>query len=348
MDNSQGREGIGAIAARVAEVVHAGDVGTLWRVDAEVRAVLAGLTSDQFLELGDSVRRLYHGWELQSQWSALKVSHVNALRYCEAIPTALAGLLSFHGSGYIREAAVRVLDNVETGTELRYLLARLNDWVPVIREAALEAVQRRLREGYAEAFALEVGLIVRLQSWKRADHSRLLASIVRLLRKPESRPQLSRALDRAGAPERRFLYNLLLTGDASGRELLHRAWSDPDQLCRLEAMRRLRDFEPDEPELLHAAVRDSFSGVRLLAARMLARRKGEPEATFVKMLMDPASLVRAVARHRLGTGTDFAQVYRRHLEDQAEQRSRLRVTLEAVWERLPADTARALEFCLRD
>ena len=75
---------------------------------------------------------------------------------------------------------------------------------------------------------------------------------------------LSRALDRAGAPERRFLYNLLLTGDASGRELLHRAWSDPDQLCRLEAMRRLR------------------------------------------------------------------------------------VTLEAVWERLPADTARALEFCLRD
>ena len=309
--------GIGASADRVAQALIAGDVADLWRIDGEIGPSLAGLTAGEFLDLDDCVRRVYHGWDRVSAWSRLKVSHVKALRYCEAIPTAVVGVLSFHGDGYIREAAVRVLDNVGTGTEVRYLLVRINDWVPVIRETALEAIERRLRAEYAEAFVLQVDLIVRLESWKRADHSELLASIVRLLRKAESRPALSRALDRAGARERRLLYSLLLTGAESGRLLLHRALADPDPLCRLEAMRRL----PYEPELLHVALRDSFSGVRLLAARLLAFGKiAEPEAIFVDLLMDPASMVRGLARHRLGTGTDFARVYRQHLEDPALER----------------------------
>lgn len=41
--------------------------------------------------------------------------------------TGTLGVLSFHGSGYVREAAVRSLAETEDGKELAFLLIRLND-----------------------------------------------------------------------------------------------------------------------------------------------------------------------------------------------------------------------------
>jgi HEAT repeat protein len=296
------RVGIWDVIQRVAQVVVAGDVADMWRVEGETGALLGRLDTREWLEFGDHARSIYQGWYGGSgAWSRVRVSHVNALRHCESIPVTLAGVLSFHGDGYIRHAAVRVLDDVGCGAELRYLLVRLNDWVPAIRTAALAAVERRLHAGYVEKLALQVGLVVRLLTWRRTDHSQLLASIVALLGRPGVRPPLFRALDGASPSDRRLLYRLLLTRDESGRALLSRALSDPHPSCRLEAARRLSH----DPELLQVALRDSFAGVRLLAARMLAPGPA--------LLMDPASTVRALARYRLG-GTDFATFYRQHLE----------------------------------
>jgi HEAT repeat protein len=297
------RVGAWDLIQRVARTVIAGDIADLLRVEGEMDALLGRLNAGELLEFGDDVRRIYHGWHGGSgAWSRLKVPHVNALGRGESIPVTLVGVLSFHGDGYIRHAAVRVLDNVGSGAELRYLLVRLNDWVPDIRAAALAAVERRLHAGYVEQLALHVGVVVRLLTWRRADHSQLLASIVAMLKRPGVGPTLFRALDNAGPRERRLLYRLLLTGDESGRALLRRALMDPSPACRLEAARRL----PNDPELLRLALRDCFAGVRLLAARRLGP---EPE-----LLMDSAGTVRALARHRLA-GTDFAHFYRQHLED---------------------------------
>lgn len=71
--------------------------------------------------------------------------------------TGVLGGLSFHPNGYVREAAVKRLASVSDSSEVRFLLLRLNDWVPEVREAApgrSRAAPERLRDHlYAIFFA---------------------------------------------------------------------------------------------------------------------------------------------------------------------------------------------------
>ena len=316
-------EHVNEIPNRVAQAVVTGDPEQVRRVDSEVSAILDSMDVRELLEFADAVRRSYRWYgATRPAWLTMRPSDVKALRRGEAIPTAILGVISFHGNGFIREAALRVLDHVEGGAELRYLLVRLNDWVPEVREAALRAVRRRLTAEYASAFAFHIGLIVRLLAWGRANHFETLGSIVELLRGPAGWPRLPSILDSANAMSRRFLYRLLMDAESeAGRALIRRALRDSEPLTRLEAMRRLQGAKPGNLEVLRAALRDKFSPVRLLAARELANADcGESEDTFIELLMDPAASVRALARQRLGTRIDFARIYQQHLADPMPQR----------------------------
>lgn len=54
------------------------------------------------------------------------------------------GFASFHPNGYVRERAVQLLANDFSGSELPYLLIRMNDWVEPVRKKAKDAVISRL------------------------------------------------------------------------------------------------------------------------------------------------------------------------------------------------------------
>ena len=274
------REHVNEIPNRVAQAVLSGDPEQVRRVDVEVKAILDAMDVRELLEFADAVRRSYRWYgATRPAWLTLRPSDVRALRHSEAIPTAILGLISFHGNGFIREAALSVLDHVEGGAELRYLLVRLNDWVPEVREAAQRAVRRRLTAEYASAFAFHIGLIVRLLTWGRVNHFETLGWIAELLRGPEGWPRLPAMLDGADAMSRRLLYRLLMDAESeAGSALIRRAMRDSEPMTRLEAMRRLKGAKPRDFDVLHAALRDKFSPVRLLAARELAcADSGEPE-----------------------------------------------------------------------
>ena len=245
------REHVNEIPNRVAQAVLSGDPGQVRRVDFEVKAILDSMDVRELLEFADAVRRGYRWYgATRPAWLTMRPSHVRALRDNEAIPTAILGVISFHGNGFIREAALRTLDQVAGGAELRYLLVRLNDWVPEVREAAQRAVRRRLTAEYASVFAFHIGLIVRLLGWGRANHFETLGWIVELLRGPAGWPRLPAMLDSADAVSRRLLYRLLMdTESEAGRALIRRALHDSEPVTRLEAMRRLKGAKPRNLEI---------------------------------------------------------------------------------------------------
>lgn len=49
----------------------------------------------------------------------------------------LLGIASMNASGYVREAAIQSLEKLDNPKIIPYLLMRLNDWVPTIREKSL-------------------------------------------------------------------------------------------------------------------------------------------------------------------------------------------------------------------
>ncbi len=63
----------------------------------------------------------------------------------------LVQLLMCHPDGRVREAAIRMANlRPDRGRELRFLLVRLNDWVPEVRRAASEALRARLTASSAD------------------------------------------------------------------------------------------------------------------------------------------------------------------------------------------------------
>lgn len=205
---------------------------------------------------------------------------------------------SLHPSGYTREEAVNLLAGVYDGTELPFLLLRLNDWVPQVRTAALAAVRRRIRAEYAEQFARCFALVDRLRRAERADHAPLLAAIAHLVATPRGQAAMLRVLAtgprrtaRAAAafliehppadpaplienglasadPLIRIRILQLVTGDVSA---LQRLAQDPSPLVRREALRALVHAAPDASrEVLERALLDASGIVREVALTALA------------------------------------------------------------------------------
>lgn len=83
--------------------------------------------------------------------------------------------------GRERQAAVRALAASGHAPALPVMLERLNDWVGAIRRDARVAIENFLREEFVDAWIASLDAVASLTRARRADHTALLARIVRLV-----------------------------------------------------------------------------------------------------------------------------------------------------------------------
>jgi HEAT repeat protein len=302
------------------------------RADGVAASILDSLDIVRLMDFGSSLRR--HPYPLQgdlARWAKLTAAELQSFRTPQVTAPVLVGAASFHANGRVREAAVRILDEADTGAELRFLLIRLNDWVESVRSAAERAIQRRFKPEYAEAFARNADLIERLAYWGRADHSSLLRWIFEFLRAPDSVRAVLVFLDTGDVAPRRVLYRVLLDpGRPCDPGLIERALTDSDPVCCLLGIRAVAKLSSADAQRssLRRALAHPFAAVRLVAARGLAFSfSDEPEETFVELLMDSAASVRVVARHRLRQAgwNDFLGFYTAQFETRSAIARRIAV-----------------------
>jgi HEAT repeat protein len=225
------------------------------------------------------------------------------------------GVASMHPDGYVREAAVRELDLIGTGEELKYLLVRLNDWVEPVRQRALDAVRRRLTPAYAPHLIRDLRLVEHLAECGRDDHETLIAEAHALLR-TTGRTALAGGVESADVWTRRACFRLLLDlpcGDAA--DVVERARVDADNVIRLHAVRWAALLLERERflEWLPLLVHDPFAPVRQHALRLWAERApGTAAGALRAALLDGSAAVRDQARRTLARqGVEgFADVYR--------------------------------------
>ena len=125
------------------------DTSIVCSAETAIATLYAALPASHLPAL-DEAMRSYGGYlypvKWMLRWQNIPPEQVNTL--IRADPQScvlLLGLACCHASGYVRRNAVACLDQqVRTGTELPFLLLRLNDWVAPVRLRAEAAVRQRL------------------------------------------------------------------------------------------------------------------------------------------------------------------------------------------------------------
>lgn len=193
----------------------------------------------------------------------------------------LLRLSSFHHNGFVREEALRRLALIRDGSELPYLLLRMNDWAGPVRRVAREAVLDRITDDYADHFVRNMALLARLERAKRADHAVFLDQVSRLLAGPAARGALIEAMRSGSREVRRTSFRFLFTGRPDHLEqLLAAGLQVADPLIRLWCARVAIDSLSREQllPLLDRLVADPFAMIRRLAplcrARLRSSRSG--------------------------------------------------------------------------
>lgn len=230
-------------------------------------------------------------------------------------------------SGYLREAALRRLQAAPSSPgRLVMLVLRLNDWVPEVRFAALDAARRLLPDTSAEVIAACAGLILRRRfEWTRwsgeaepldeafgrqdvgeALARRLLqsseAGVGRMLRDALRLPTIDRhlpelAFHAKAASVRAIALRALTNGRASWPIGYRREWID--KVYNLSRLVVVLDSRPlpgvDAASLIRWALDDRSATVRKVAADALWEHVAEmpdAEAMALRLSTDKSAGVR--------------------------------------------------------
>ena len=242
----------------------------------------------------------------------------------KTVQAAVLGLASFHGNGHVRERAVQLLDAIEDGSELPFLLIRLNDWVDVVRQVARLAVERRLHGEAFQAFVTNIALVFRLLEQQRADHGPLVQAVVRGLVQPEHEAALIDIVQSDSRNVRRTAFRAAMELSGPHRvRLANVCISSADPIIRLWCLQSATSiFDSDRlAAFLRHCEDDPFMPVRreVLRVRVVCLPEECGEALNAA-LFDRSPAIREEARFHLRKRgqQDFADIYRRAVQEHAQ------------------------------
>jgi hypothetical protein len=235
----------------------------------------------------------------------------------------IVALCALHRSGFVREVALTELAATPRADSLKFVLGRLNDWVPRVRETARAALNVFLRVEYASAWIDALGLVDALERARRADHGPTLNAIHALFLSPVCEPMMLASLSSADPKARRRSARIIL-----GRpDLFEHVFHSRDAGLRLMALRAALAAASARDDLLEAALRDGALSVRRCAfVAAVARGLVDERRIVDDFLFDASITVRELARgwvRRNRPDFDVAGTYRRALAGESGRRQRV-------------------------
>jgi HEAT repeat protein len=218
------RRSVAGSAERVAETLIAIDRFADEKESRAASALLAKAEPAVWKQLDLAARR---SWWNVSSWAAMAKARVT-----EDDPSTLAVVLaSFHPDGFVREAAVARLSEIDEPVALQALTLRTTDWVSQVRERARTGLLARLSWSVSSLIVVgPLAVALERRSQARWLSDQLEASMTRL-----SDTDLRRVLGAKDWRLRRAAYSIALQeGRLTEDDLLAAAEHDRDLIIRVQ------------------------------------------------------------------------------------------------------------------
>jgi HEAT repeat protein len=204
--------------------------------------------------------------------------------------------LSTHYNGFIREVAVRELCVQSSPEALVALINRLNDWVPQVRNLALEGLNQYLSISQAQALLFSLDHLMALSQQQRADHGPTLMSVRAVLQSPEIQDEVfAHFLTRQGRTAR-YLFTLLLEKNFASEQLLRSSLAHRELTVRLAAVSACQELPiAQAAPLLVEAFSKPAAKVQVCVLRALLPLLNNPKPMLCKALLDSSPSIRSLA-----------------------------------------------------
>lgn len=210
-----------------------------------------------------------------------------------------------HADGHLRERALRLARERPSRLAIALALIRCDDWVPQVRETAVETLRLQIEADPAVVFA-QIDLLLALRGRQRFDAGVWRTLIEPALLAPERHAERWTLLEHGHGKARLLACTLILRADPDRiAQLALRAVRDRDPVIARWALRDLSPqagiaHGPDgfREDMLAQSLRHPSASVRAQALRV---RGTTPDAAYTGLirdaLLDASASVRAVAIH---------------------------------------------------
>lgn len=255
------------------------------------------------------------------------------------------------GSGFERQEAVEMLGHLRHAPALPMLLIRVNDWVPQVRVAAIQAVRALIDEAFVDEWVRAIESIVALDRGRRADHAVLLGEVAEFLARPACLSRVRVAVPRLSPGAKRYVGSIEwhAADSEEGRvRWLSTALASDDIVLARTALARLPLLDrAAQCTLARVARRSRFSVIREAGLRRSLEEPTDARDLVHAYCQDSSAMVRAIAwgaAKRLGEA-EAVMISARWLvsHDSASARQRA-IALQLL---CMADVDGALNFCAR-
>jgi HEAT repeat protein len=269
---------------------------SLPEVARTVRDLLGEVPAPQLAVLDQEVRHR-DGWQADG-WRSLTPADVRSLVELTADPLTVGAATSMHRNGFVREAAVRVLDQLDDPRVLPWLVVRTTDWVREVRSLATTAVLRRVDPALADAFvdALPLLLGQRFEADRAAHKAR--AAVLAMLADAPGRAALTRAKGHPDRTVRRQAFAVLAANEPNN-DLLREALRAGDVVAAAEVARAVLALPDEREECIRLLARARLAPLRATAV-WEARADSALTAVVHDALYDRSAPVRRLAMQVAG------------------------------------------------
>ena len=134
--------------------------------------------------------------------------------------------------GYVRQAALIELQKLDSPEAMPYVLDRLSDWVPEVRDEAWRTLKSLLDRGYADQLVKHHAIISSLKSKQRVDLSPQIDALNEHMLHPDAVQSIKDGVSDPWVTKRRFCLNLLIRDPDWHPFVVETAIRDRDQSIR--------------------------------------------------------------------------------------------------------------------
>jgi HEAT repeat protein len=226
----------------------------------------------------------------------------------------LLGVATLNRNGYVRQEALSRLGTIQDEYALPYLILRLADWVPEIRELAERLVREAIERRVVRSIADYSFLIKWMERVGRVDLKPIRTAMIQAMMKRDP-AELRAALEHENPDVRLFCYRAVLVDTEVQPEVVERGLGDAAVKIRMAMVHLIAAQKPScGVGWLRRLYGDRNPAVRVAAVRAAAEAYGV-DGAFDKMIFDASAGVRDAARFYLRKygREDFAPRYREEI-----------------------------------